>query len=81
MEKKTANAIAEVSSGPSSMIRRRPKRSELSVSTNGPMTHLNAHGRYSEPTKAPIAAGPRSCRRICVAIAVAVKPSGMPSVT
>ena len=60
--------------------RRRPKRSEENASTNGPVTHLNAHGRYSEPTNAPIAAGPSPCRRISVAIAVAVKPSGMPSV-
>ena len=44
------------------------------------MIHLNAHGRYSEPTNAPIATGPSPWRRICVAIAVAVKPSGMPSV-
>ena len=51
------------------------------MSTIGPAIHLNAQGRYSEPTKAPIATGPRPCRRICVAIAVAVKPSGMPSVT
>ena len=61
--------------------RRRPKRSDENVSTNGPANHLNAHGRYSEPTKAPIATGPKPCRRICVAIAVAVNPSGMPSVT
>ena len=44
------------------------------------MIHLNAHGRYSEPTNAPIATGPMPWRRIWVAIAVAVKPSGMPSV-
>ena len=61
--------------------RRRPKRSDENVSTNGPAIHLNAHGRYSDPTNAPMATGPRPWRRICVAIAVAVKPSGMPSVT
>lgn len=61
--------------------RRRPWRSEANVSTNGPASHLNAHGRYSEPTNAPMATGPRPARRICVAIAVAVNPSGMPSVT
>ena len=61
--------------------RRRPKRSEESVSTNGPIAHLKPHGRYSEPTNRPISAGPSPPRRICAAMAVAVKPSGMPSVT
>ena len=47
--KSTGIAIASVPTMPSCISRihrrRRPKRSELSVSTNGPMTHLNAHGR------------------------------------
>jgi hypothetical protein len=40
--------------------RRRPKRSDENVSTNGPAIHLNAHGRYSEPTNAPISTGPEA---------------------
>jgi hypothetical protein len=45
------------------------------------MAQFQLHGRKSAPTKAPITAGLMPCRRICVATAVAVKPSGIPSVT
>ena len=44
-------------------------------------TRWATHGVPSEPTNAPMATGPWPARRICVAIAVAVNPSGMPSVT
>jgi hypothetical protein len=62
-------------------MRRRPSRSDDRTSTNGPYAHLKAHGRYSDATNAPISATPSPWRRICAATAVAVKPSGMPSVT
>ena len=42
---------------------------------------MNAQGRYSVATNPPIAAAPTPRRRISLAIAVAVNPSGMPSVT
>ncbi len=60
--------------------RRLPNRSEATTSTIGPISHLNAHGRYMAPTKALMAPAPTPSRRIWVASATAAKPSGTPSV-
>src|SRR5262245_2352391 len=76
-----SNASVIASCAPTIQVRRRPKRVDVIVSTTGPNAHLKAHGRYNEPTKAPIAAGSRPCRRIWVASSVPVKPSGIPSET
>ncbi len=53
-EKSIGSATSSVSiipsCAPTIQVRRRPKRTDVIVSTIGPNAHLNAHGRYNEPT-------------------------------